>query len=323
MAAPKRRLRNVTIALAALIASGADARTPPPSPHRATIFRDCRDCPQMVAVPAGSFAMGAPDSEKGASSIEQPVHPVTIASFALGRFDVTRGEWAAFVRATQRPLAKGCAYTGRPGPFLDPLGTWKSTGFAQTDRHPAVCLNWQDAVDYTAWLSRRTGHHYRLPSEAEWEYAARADATTAYPWGNAADHGRANYGLDKGFKGRVSGRDRWIHTSPVGAFPPNRFGLYDMSGNVLQFVADCLSPYSETPRDGSPQQRDRPLAFGGDFKDFDGMAGCGFRVVRGGDWGDPPEMLRAGFRNFSPGPPETLITYRSTGLGMRVARDFR
>jgi formylglycine-generating enzyme required for sulfatase activity len=278
----------------------------------------------MVTIPAGHFMMGAPMSEAGASSIESPLHSVAIASFVLGRFDVTRGEWAAFVRATRRKVKRGCAYTGRPGPFLDPLGSWESTGFAQSDRHPAVCLNWQDAVDYTAWLSRRTGWHYRLPSEAEWEYAARAGARTAYSWGKVADRGHANYGPDHGYgKGVAAGRDRWIHTSPVGAFPPNRFGLYDMSGNVLQFVADCLSTYDQTPRDGSAQRVDRPLKLGGDFKDLDGSPSCGFRMVRGGDWADPPEMLRAGFRNFAPAPPETLTSYRSTGLGFRVARDLR
>jgi formylglycine-generating enzyme required for sulfatase activity len=278
----------------------------------------------MVVIPGGQFAMGAPTSELGTSPMEQPVHGVIVKAIAVGRFDVTRGEWKRFARDTHRPIRAGCAFTGRPGPFVDEKGSWQSLGFAQTDRHPVVCVTWQDASDYAAWLSGRTGHHYRLLTEAEWEYAARAGASTIFPWGNKADRSRANYGPDKGYgKGMVSGPDRWLYTSPVGAFPPNRFGLYDMSGNVLQFVADCLSgDYAGAPTDGSASTVDKPLVMTGDVAELSGMPACGFRMARGGDWGDPPELIRIAFRNFAPVPPIELADFATGGLGFRVARDL-
>jgi formylglycine-generating enzyme required for sulfatase activity len=239
--------------------------------HSPNVFRDCRDCPQMVVIPSGRFLMGAPASEEGTSPLEQPVHQVRVRRFAAGRFDVTRDEWAAFVRATHRPTATGCAFTGRPGPFVDPKGSWLSLGFVQSGRHPVVCITWRDATDYAGWLSHRTGKPYRLLTEAEWEYAARAGTSTPYYWGTRADHGHANYGPEKGHgNGVAKGRDKWIYTSPVGSFPPNRFGLYDMSGNVLQFVEDCLGTYDVTPRDGSAYKQDVPLKLTGDLAELNG-----------------------------------------------------
>ena len=126
------------------------------------------------------------------------------------------------------------------GPLLttnfDPKTSWRKLGFAQNDDHPVVCVTWQDAQDYVHWLGQRTGHKYRLLSEAEWEYAARGGTTTAYPWGSSATHEYANYGAAECCSGVASGRDRWLQTSPVGSFPPNAFGLHDMHGNVLQWV---------------------------------------------------------------------------------------
>src|SRR3982751_2753274 len=184
----------VSLVAIALLAQAAPAQSAERSSKAGKAFRDCLNCPEMVVIPAGHFQMGAAAGEKGSSPLEQPVHQVSVGSFAAGRFDVTKGEWAVFSRATHRPARKGCSYTGRPGPFLDPTGSWRSTGFPQTDRHPVVCVNWQDASDYAAWLSRRTGKRYRLLSEAEWEYAARAGSSAAYAWGPSADHGHANYG---------------------------------------------------------------------------------------------------------------------------------
>jgi len=112
---------------------------------------------------------------------EGPQQQVNVRRFAAGKFDVTRGDWAAFVSATNRPTRAGCSWTGRSGMKPDPKGSWHDLGFAQDDRHPVVCVSWEDAQDYVRWLSQRTGHSYRLPSEAEWEYAARAGTTTAYP----------------------------------------------------------------------------------------------------------------------------------------------
>ena len=288
-------------------------------------FRDCRDCPEMVAIPAGAFVMGAPSSEGGwAADLEGPVHKVRVRGFAAGRFDVTRDEYAAFVRATKRPTVKGCVFTGRPGPTLDPQGSWSSLGFKQTGRDPVVCISWFDASDYVRWLSKRTGKHYRLLSEAEWEYAARAGTTTSYYWGQNIDRAHVNYGQEKGWgKGVANGDDHWLYTSPAGSFPPNRFGLYDMSGNVLQFVGDCLAlSYRDVPADGSAYEANAPLRATGDLADLNGKMSCTFRMARGGDWGDPPEAVRPAARNFAPDPSLTLEAYRSGGVGFRVARDL-
>ena len=318
-ALPSGSRKLALLSLAAFLPFAASAAEPPGS-----VLRDCPDCPEMVVIPAGKFRMGAPDSEKDRSPLEGPVHEVSIDSFAAGRFDVTRGEWSKFVRATKRPTRVGCAYTGRPVDFIDPKGRWSSLGFEQTDRDPVVCITWRDAKDYAAWLSKRTGEHYRLLTEAEWEYAARAGSTSAYPWDDRLDHGRANYGPETGYgKGVAKGRDRWVYTSPVGAFPANAFGLFDMNGNVLQFVEDCLAlSYEETPSDGSAYTRNVELQPSADFADLKGSHSCDYRILRGGDWADPPGQLRSAFRNFGPPPPFKLESFASGGVGFRVARDL-
>lgn len=279
-------------------------------------FRDCVDCPEMVVVPAGSFVMGSPANEPGFFEIEGPQRRVAVRQFALGKFDVTRGQWAVFATATHRATVKGCSWS--------PAGktaTWKDSGLPQDDTHPVVCITWADVQDYLRWLSARTGRSYRLPTEAEWEYAARAGTTTAYPWGVKASHEQANYGSDKCCgTGLTSGRDRWVNTSPVGAFPPNAFGLFDMHGNVLQFVQDCFAPsYAGLPTDGTAYETTVTLKMTGDLAPMSGTKSCAYRMVRGGDWGDPPEMIRSAFRNWAPDPDNTLQTYRSTGLSFRVA----
>lgn len=317
----RAQILSVAISLAVGAAPGAAAQQ---KLHNGHLFRDCRDCPQMVVVPAGRFSMGAPAHEADSIDMERPVHHVRVRSFALGRYDVTRQEFATFVRATRRPTVKGCFYSGRAGPTFDPIGSWSSLGFSQTGRDPVVCVTWRDAHDYAGWLSRRTGRHYRMPSEAEWEYAARAGTTTTYYWGNRANRNNVNYGREKGWgSGLAVGRDRWVNTSPGGAFPPNRFGLYDMSGNVLQMVEDCLSAsYKAAPTDGSAYTSNVALHLSANLADIEGHPSCEFRMLRGGDWGDPPDQLRSAFRNFLPGPDSTLETYRSGGVGFRVARDL-
>jgi formylglycine-generating enzyme required for sulfatase activity len=287
-------------------------------------FRDCPDCPEMVVVPAGNFTMGSPPNEQGRHETEGPQRQVSIRPFGVGKFDVTRGQWAAFVSATNRETRRGCAWTGRPGikpPWApDPDGSWRSLGFPQDDSHPVVCVTWNDAQDYVRWLSERSGHKYRLLAESEWEYAARAGTTTPYPWGSKASHDYANYGADDCCSGLASGRDKWVETSPVGSFPPNRFGLHDMHGNVLQWVQDCFAAsYSGLPKDGSPYEQAIQLKTG-PFPDMIGTNSCSYRMVRGGDWGDPPSMIRSAFRNFGPGPGATLQDYCSGGVGFRVAR---
>lgn len=185
-------------------------------------FRDCPDCPEMVVIPAGSYTMGSPASELGHDSfseiqlqLEGSLRVVSIQQFAAGKFNITRGQWAAFVSATNRAITGGCRWSGlprTPGSKLwdpNPEATWKNHGYVQDDNHPVVCVTWNDAQDYVQWLSRKTGANYRLLTEAEWEYAARAGTSTPYPWGSTASHEYANYGTDTvAGVGFASGRDK-------------------------------------------------------------------------------------------------------------------
>jgi formylglycine-generating enzyme required for sulfatase activity len=270
-------------------------------------LRDCAQCSELVVLPGGSFVMGSPETEPGRDPAEGPQRSVRIASFALAKFDVTRGQWKQFVEATKRPVAAGCEWAGFPRD-QSARASWRDLGFAQTDDHPVVCVSWDDAQAYVAWLSKRTGKHYRLPTEAEWEYAARAGSATIYPWGNKASHDFANYGADDCCSELAAGKDRWLNTSPVGSFAPNAFGLYDMVGNVWQWVQDCyVDTYANAPVDGSAVE----------------TANCKFRSLRGGTWGDTPDLIRPAFRNWAP-PPRwpSDWEYRSGGVGFRVARSI-
>jgi len=186
-----------------------------------------------------------------------------------------------------------------------------------------VCVTWDDAQDYVQWLSKKTGEHYRLLTEAEWEYAARAGTTTAYWWGDSASHEYANYGTDTtNGMGVVLGRDKWIATSPVGSFPPNPFGLYDMHGNVLQWVEDCLSDsYSNVPLDGAAYISEDTLKMQEDIWSWmNGKKACSYRMCRGGDYGDNPILIRSAARNFGEVTGNKLTDYASAGCGFRVAR---
>ena len=286
-------------------------------------FRDCPSCPEMVTLPAGTFLMGAGSGDAKGFIGESPQHKVRVKSFSIAKFDVTRGEWKAFADATSRTTTTGCGYSGLPKEERS-KASWQYLGFSQDDRHPVVCVTFQDAHDYAAWLSKATGHTYRLLSEAEWEYAARAGTTTQFPWGTAASHEYANYGgEDAPGPGLAQGRDEWIGTSPVGSFPPNAFGLQDMNGDVMQWVQDCFSvDYTNASNDGSAFLADKPVVgMNGNLAAMNGTTACSYRMLRGGDWGDPPSMIRSAFRNFAPSIGQTLATYRSAGLGIRLARE--
>jgi formylglycine-generating enzyme required for sulfatase activity len=291
--------------------------------HAGPEFDDCKGaawCPRMIEIPAGAYTMGVPATEPGFFEIEGPQHRVTVGKFAVGKFDVTRGQWAAFASATRRKTQQGCSWSGRTRMAVDPKGAWNSLGFMQDDTHPVVCVTWSDAKDYVHWLSERTGHTYRLLTEAEWEYAARAGTTTAYAWGAQPSHEHANYGADSCCSGRALGKDRWVYSSPVGSFPPNAFGLYDMNGNVLQWVEDCFAiSYTGLPADGSPNEKNEMLRTTGDLAFMNGKPSCSFRMLRGGDYGDPPALFRSGFRSWAPPDDTSLDIYRSGGVGFRVA----
>ncbi|MDR2001284.1 MAG: formylglycine-generating enzyme family protein [Zoogloeaceae bacterium] len=273
-------------------------------PVAGTEFNDCpagdTRCPAMVVIPKGSFTMGSPDTEPGRGGSEGPQHEVTFAYFfAVGKTPVTVAQWDAFVMATSRSpnnfSASGCS--GGDGPTAAP-----------TSDSPVVCVNWNDAQAYAAWLSANTGKTYRLLSESEWEYAARAGTSTPYPFSDTlgvsddvpvGDLEFANYANAVGsYPGT---RDNHSRTSPVGTFPENGFGLYDMNGNVLEWTADCsYGDYNGAPTDGSV---------------WGGAAGCN-RVLRGGAWNSEPRVSRSACR--SNGEPMR----RLDNAGFRVARTF-
>ena len=265
------------------------------SPVVGDVFRDCDHCPKMVVVPSGSFMMGSPPEEEGREDDEGPVHRVTIgAPFAVGVYEVTRGEFGRFVSSTGRSMGDKC-WTYEDGEWEKRSGrSWLSPGFSQTDMHPAVCVSWEDARAYVAWLSRETGEAYRLLSEAEWEHVARAGTTTRYHWGD--DIGR-NLATCRGCGSRWDGES----TSPVGVFGANAFGLHDAHGNVFEWVEDCWNDsYAGAPNDGSAWK-------GGN---------CSRRVLRGGSWNLEPGDLRAAFRI------RDVTGYRLSNAGFRVARTF-
>ena len=264
---------------AALIAAGADpavaaaAREADAAMSPGTVFRDdCAACPEMVVVPAGSFMMGSPESEEGRYDDEGTRHRVTIGSpFSVGVYEVTFAEWDACVRAG------GC-------------GGYRAEdeGWGRGSR-PVINVSWEDAREYVRWLSRETGEEYRLLTEAEWEYVARAGTQTARYWGES-ESGQCRYGNGYDRTGHaelefswdpVSCSDGYVHTAPVGLFEPNAFGLYDVLGNVWEWTQDCWNDsYSGAPTDGSAWRS-------GD---------CSRRVLRGGSWGDAPGNLRSANR---------------------------
>lgn len=263
--------------------SGVAPNTQPEGFQPGRVFRDCDGCPEMVVVPAGSFTMGSPATEEGRSEDEGPQREVTIGNaFAVGKHEVTFAEWEACV------AGGGCTSNRSPS----------DQGWGKGTR-PVINVSWHDAHEYVLWLSVKTGKTYRLLSEAEWEYAARAGTTTAYPWGTAASHDFANYGKDECCGGLAQGLDQWVNSAPVGSFPANRFGLHDMHGNVWEWVEDCWNEgYSGAPADGLART----------------AAECGRRVVRGGSWFNLPRAMRSADRsNFGTGE-------RTDYFGFRLAR---
>ena len=249
------------------------------SPGR--VFRDCDACPEMVVVPAGSYLMGSPSSEERRSENEGPQHRVSIGEpFAVGVYEATFTEWDACVRDG------GCGGY-RP----------EDRGWGGGDR-PVINVSWEDAQAYVRWLSRETGQEYRLPSESEWEYMARAGTTTPFHTGRTISTEQANYDGNHTYGAGRKGRYR-RQTVPVGSFAANGFGLYDMHGNVREWTHDCWNgSYRGAPTDGSAWERGE----------------CGRRVVRGGSWYNVPWYLRSAIRF------RYVTGIRFDNLGFRVAR---
>jgi len=227
----------------------------------------------MIVVPAGEFKMGSPANESGRFDNEGPPHEVVMARpFAVSKFDVTFADWNACVSVGGCPQAS-------------------DSGFGRGTR-PVINVSFDDANQYAAWLARMTGRPYRLLTEAEWEYVARADTKTAYSWGDEIGKGNADC---NGCGSKWDDRE----TSPVGSFKPNAFGLYDTAGDAWQWVQDCYHEgYRQAPKDGS--------AWIG--------ADCRSHIVRGGSWYDGPRTVRSAYRVAD------ATVNRNSSLSFRVAR---
>jgi formylglycine-generating enzyme required for sulfatase activity len=243
-------------------------------------FRDCPDCPEMVVVPAGSFTMGSPESEAEHDRNEGPQHRVTFAKpFAVGMFSVSYSEWDACA------LDGGCGGDRRSYPDQADI--------------PLTQVNWAAAQSYVAWLSRKTGQHYRLLSEAEFEYAARAGTTTPFWWGSTISTDQANYD-GSSYAGGAIGENREKRV-PVRFFRPNPWGLYQVHGNVYSWTEDCWNrDYGDAPSDGSART----------------TGNCSDRVLRGGSWKYGPGKLRATCRTGSNPASGSIV------VGFRLARSL-
>ena len=260
--------------------------------------------PEMVLIESGSFIMGCDDQkETVCQDFEKPTHKVNIPKFYLAKTEVTVAQFRAFVEdknyKTTAEQQESC-FSPDDSDNLDNVegkgNSWKKLGYDQGDSHPVACVSHEDAKAYVAWLSDKTGRTWRLPSEAEWEYAARAGTNTEYSWGSEIGVNKANCWAD-------GCGDSFKATSPVKSFSENQFGLYDMNGNVWEWVEDKWHEnYKGAPADGAAW-----------------MSGeSDYRVLRGGSWHDNSQGLglRSAYRNF------LMPTYRFNFIGFRPAQNY-
>ncbi len=283
------------------------AQPPAAAVQPGSTFQDCPMCPKMTVLPTGRFKQGAGRDDRDALPAEKPQHIVLIREpLAFSTSELTVGEFHDFATATKRALA-GCeVYDGEWHHKAE--SSWLYPGFIQNADHPVTCISWSDAVAYAEWLSAKTGHHYRLPSSSEWEYAARAGVDASLPWSpamqaaceyaNVADRSAARrYPKWSVF----ACKDGYVNTSAVASFKANAFGIYDMLGNVLEWTEDCWhDDYSKAPVDGSAR--------------MDGD--CAEHELRGGSWFSSPALVRLSYRNHS------ASGYRSSSVGVRLVRDL-
>jgi formylglycine-generating enzyme required for sulfatase activity len=267
-----RRIANIALTAClwsvAVIAGAQESKITPGGS-----FRDCEVCPEMVVIPPGSYTMGSPAHEKARGSNEGPQHRINFRyKFAVGKFEVTQREWRHVMGSN-------------PSRFKD-------------DRNPVEKVSWHDAQAFVSELSRISGKAYRLLSESEWEYVARAGTATPFYTGVQITTKQANFNGIGTYNGSARGNNRQATTS-VGSFHPNRFGVYDMHGNVWEWIDDCwYNSYDGAPSDGSTWSQSI----------------CSVRVLRGGAWTKFPKDLRSAKREGG------IVTLRYGGIGFRVAR---
>jgi len=265
-----------------------------------SVFSDCRSCPEMVVIPAGTFLMGSPGNEPERRENEVQ-HQVTIAQdFAIATTPVTWDMWEA------------CARDARcDGAGVEDALTLQINGTENPDwdwgrgTRPVVGVSWYDAQHFVGWLNWKSGSEdaYSLPSESQWEYAARAGSSTTFPWGMELNHEYGNFGRhDHELGGLAEGRDIWVNeTSPVKSFPPNAFGVYDMYGNIFEWTEDCYeADFAHAPRDGSANKE----------------GNCAKRVFRSGTYLSNPYMQRSARR----GAPYPATRRGRNYLGFRVVK---
>lgn len=291
------RLLSGSVAIAALVCVGSAQA----------------DMPEMVVIPAGIGVLGTPADEEGRVDDEGPQVETRHAGFEMSRFEITRGQYAAFIAATGYTSDTVCLTLEENGSWgYDPELGWRNPGFEQTDEHPVVCISQHDAQAYIAWLNARSdGPDYRLPSESEWAYAARAGSTDRFLWGDRQDDfctyangadvtARAAY---PAWERSGACNDGYLYTAPVGSFETiNAFGLADIIGNAWEWTADCYrADLTGQPDDGAPYL----------------SADCERAVMRGGAWGDYGAFyLRTGYRG-------AWVTNQAfSNLGFRIVRDL-
>jgi formylglycine-generating enzyme len=285
------------------------AKNTPKALQSRPTFKDCADCPEMVALPAGAFMMGSPKDERGRQGAEGLPRRVVIPKrIAIGKFEVTVDQFSAFVVETGVTVSNLChlmvKIDGVQAVWGPPEASFRQPGFEVTGTQPVVCVSLHEAQAYVTWLRRRTGKPYRLPTEAEWEYAARADTSTAYSFGDdetaACGYARfADLGSRLGWGGGCRGDTVAYGPLPVGSLKPNSWGIFDMHGNAWEWVEDCWTPIaSEIPTDGSA---------------FSRPGSCEVGVMRGGSWAAGFPKLRSATR----WPLRATSHYNH--LGFRVA----
>ena len=277
-------------------------------------FRDCPNCPEMVVVPAGSFQMGAAPGENQRYQVpatesgrDEPPRQVTFAKpFALGKVDITYGQFAAFAHTVGFEPRPGCLTVVGNNWVPSPRASWENPGYPQVENDPVVCMNLLEVTAYLRWLGNMTGKEYRLPSEAEWEYAERAGTTTAFYWGNDPkgacayeNVGDESHAQKYGITSPIPCNDGFPDIAPVGSFKPNPFGLYDMAGNIFVLTADCWNEnYDGAPTDGSAWKTGQ----------------CGRHVVRKAAYGNPHAWM---FRSANRDADGDLV--KRNRFGFRVA----